>query len=146
MATFLAESFRGSIRELEGCLNRLSAFASFARRETTVEFAQEVLRDQLPRYRQPTPDDIIRAVAEYHQLKVSDLKGRRRERAIARPRQVAMYLCRESLGKSFPEIGREFGKDHSTVISACHKVEELLSVDPLVRTAVEVLGRRFDAN
>ena len=145
VAAFLAESFRGNIRELEGCLNRLSAFASFARRDTTVEFAREVLRNQLPNYRQTTADDVIRAVAEYHQLRVSDIKGRRRQRAVARPRQVAMYLCRRNLGCSFPEIGREFGKDHSTVISACRKVEELIAVDPVVRTAVEVIGRRFEA-
>ncbi len=146
VATFLAESFRGGVRELEGSLNRLNHFSAHARRPTTVEFAREVLEDLLPHYRQPTADDVIQAVAEYHHLKTSDLKGRRRHRDIARPRQVAMYLCRLSLDKSFPEIGRAFGKDHSTVISACRRVEELMGADPVVRTAVEVLSRRFENN
>jgi chromosomal replication initiator protein len=144
VGNFLAETFKGSIREMEGCLNRLGAFAAFSNRPITLDFAREVLGDQLPMRRQPTAEDVMRAVADHFQLKLADLKGRRRHRSIARPRQVAMYLCRQKLDKSYPEIGREFGKDHSTVISACRKVEELLQEDAVVRTAVDVLGRRFN--
>lgn len=140
---YLAETFRGNIRLMEGCLNRLGAFAGFARRPITTEFAREILRDQLPDRRQPTADDVMSAVADYYKLRLSELKGRRRHRSVARPRQIAMYLCRHTLGKSFPEIGREFGKDHSTVISACRKIDELMEEDPIIRTAVDVLQRQF---
>jgi chromosomal replication initiator protein len=146
VAEYLAESFRGNIREMEGCLNRLGAFADFSRRPITLEFAREVLKDQLPNRLQPTSEDVIRAVAEHFGLRPVELKGRRRHRAISRPRQIAMWLCRKVLGKSYPEIGRDFGKDHSTVISACRKVDDLIEIDALVRTAVDVLSKRFDQN
>ena len=146
VAEYLAESFRGNIREMEGCLNRLGAFADFSRRPITLDFAQEVLKDQMPDRRQPTSEDVIRSVAEHFGLRPAELKGRRRHRAISRPRQIAMWLCRQTLSKSYPEIGRDFGKDHSTVISACRKIDEQIEVDAAVRTAVDVLSRRFEPN
>ena len=146
VAEYLAESFHGNVREMEGCLNRLGAFAAFSRRPISLEFAREVLRDQLPDRRQPTSEDVIRSVAEHFGLRAAEIKGRRRHRAIARPRQIAMWLCRKSLQKSYPEIGRDFGKDHSTVISACRKVDDLIEIDATVRTAVDVLTKRFDQN
>ncbi len=146
VAEYMAESFRGNIREMEGCLNRLGAFADFSRRPITLEFAREVLRDQLPDRRQPTSEDVIRSVAEHFGLRAAELKGRRRHRAISRPRQIAMWLCRKVLAKSYPEIGRDFAKDHSTVISACRKVDELIEIDATVRTAIDVLSKRFDQN
>ena len=89
-------------------------------------------------------ENIQKEVASYFGIKVADLKSPKRHKAVARPRQVAMYLCRKLIGSSFPEIGQRFGgKDHSTVISACRKVRDLVDKDLTIRTAVDSLERQL---
>jgi len=144
VALFLADSFRSNIRELEGTLTRLCAYATLLRPpRISLEFVQEVLRDHLPRSRKLTIEDAIKLVADFYRIRPADLKGARRHRNVARPRQVAMFLVREVMQRSFPEIGRAFGKDHTTVISACRKVEDLLRRDTDLGQEVESLKRRM---
>ena len=143
VAMFLATHVKSNVRELEGALIRVEAFASLTGQEITLELAKEVLKDVLALHgRRPDAEHILRAVASFYNVKVSDLKGQRRHKQIALPRQVAMYLTRKLTDLSFPEIGRAFGgKDHSTVMSACKKVERLVQSDLNLRQAVETLER-----
>ncbi len=144
VALFLAEHFRNNVRELEGALKRLTAYASFQGRSLlTLDFAREVLQEHLPRGVQLGVDDAIRAVAEHFDIRSTDIKGQRRHRSVARPRQIAMYLVRELLEQSYPEIGRAFGRDHTTVLSACRKVEELIESDAGFAQDVEALRRKL---
>ena len=145
VALYLATHIKSNVRELEGSLIRLAAFASLSNSEISVEFAKESLKQFLSQSSASlTVETIQKEVATYHNVKVSDLKGAKRHKNIARPRQMAMYLCRKLTGSSFPEIGQRFGgKDHSTVISACRKIEELIERDLSVRTVVETLERQL---
>jgi chromosomal replication initiator protein len=145
VALYLATNIKSNVRELEGSLIRLAAFASLQRAEVTVEFARDSLKQFLSQSATSlTIETIQKEVAAYHNIKVSDLKSPKRHKNVARPRQIAMYLCRKLTGSSFPEIGQRFGgKDHSTVISACRKIEELMDRDLTVRTAVETLERQL---
>lgn len=144
VALFLASSFRTNVRELEGSLTRLGAYASLGKRSTiTLEFAREVLEEHLPRLRTITIEEAIKLVADFYRIRPADLKGERRHRNVARPRQVAMYLAREVLQRSFPEIGRAFSRDHTTVIAACRKVEELMLGDAALSSEVDSLKRRL---
>ena len=145
VAHFLATNIKSNVRELEGSLIRLAAVASLKQMEITVEFARESLK-QFMSQSSPnlTIESIQREVSAHFNIKVSELRGPKRHKAVARPRQIAMYLSRKLTSSSFPEIGSRFGgKDHSTVISACKKVEELLEKDLQVRTAVETLERQL---
>jgi len=128
VAMFLANNIKSNIRELEGLLLRLIAYASFTRREIDLELAQEVLKDfTIDKNRHFTIPNIQKTVAQYHQLKVADLKSKKRSRDISVPRQIAMYICREYTQASLPEIGRQFGgKDHTTVIFSYRKVAGLI--------------------
>jgi len=128
VAMFLANNIKSNIRELEGLLLRLIAYASFTRREIDLELAQEVLKDfTIDKNRNFTIPNIQKTVAQYHQLKVADLKSKKRSRDISVPRQIAMYICREYTQASLPEIGRQFGgKDHTTVIFSYRKVAGLI--------------------
>ena len=124
---FLAHRISSNVRVLEGALNRLFAYASLVGREINLDMAQECLADILrASERKVTIDEIIRKVADHYNLRMSDLLSARRARQVARPRQVAMYLAKTLTSRSLPEIGRRFGgRDHTTVIHAVRKIEEL---------------------
>jgi chromosomal replication initiator protein len=141
VALYLGAQVRSNVRELEGALTRLSARASIEGRAITRELAEESLRSFIP----STPaglsiEAIQREVASYFGVKLHDLKGPKRHRAVAHPRMVAMYLARKLTAMSYPEIGSRFGgKDHSTVISAVRKIERLAASDPAHRSVVNTL-------
>jgi chromosomal replication initiator protein len=127
VAFFIAKRLRSNVRELEGALNRVIANANFTGRSITIEFVKEALRDLLAlQDKLVTIDNIQRTVAEYYKIKVADLLSKRRNRSIARPRQIAMALSKELTNHSLPEIGDAFGgKDHTTVLHACRKIKSL---------------------
>ena len=129
---FLAHKITSNVRELEGALNRVVAHATLVGRPVTLETTQEVLHDLLrANDRRISIEDIQKQVAGHYNIKVSDMHSARRSRAVARPRQVAMYLSKKLTSKSLPEIGRKFGgKDHTTVMHAVKRVEELMAADP----------------
>ncbi len=130
---FIARHVQKNVRELEGALVKLSAVHSLTHQPITVEFAAQVLKDLLPHNRPVDMEQIQREVARYYKVAVEDLRQDRRMKQLAHARQVAMYLCRTLTKSSYPEIGTRFNKDHSTVISACRKVERLLASDPQVK-------------
>ena len=127
VALYIASRIKSNIRELEGSLIRLIAYASLSGRTISVDLAQEVLRNVIEHDdRAVTPEQIQKHVADYYQLKVADLKSKNNAKSIAMPRQVAMYLCKMLTHQSLPEIGKQFGgKHHSTVIHSIRKVEAL---------------------
>lgn len=145
-ALFLATHIKSNVRELEGSLIRLAAIASLQNADISVEFAQQTLKTFLsPTGSTLTIETIQKEVASYFSLKVSDIKGTKRHKAVARPRQIAMFLSRKLTRCSFPEIGQRFGgKDHSTVISACRKIEDLVEKDLSIRTSVETIERQLN--
>lgn len=140
---FLAHKITSNVRELEGALNRVVAHATLVGRPITLETTQEVLHDLLrANDRRISIDDIQKQVANHYNIKVSDMHSARRSRAVARPRQVAMYLAKKLTSKSLPEIGRKFGgKDHTTVMHAVKRVEELMGSDNEMANDVELLER-----
>ena len=142
---FLADRFVDSVRELEGALNTLVARAGERLALVDVEEAQAILRPHLRTgERRITVDDIQKAVSEYYGMKQADLLSDRRNRAIARPRQVAMWLCKQLTTRSLPDIGRRFGgRDHTTVLHAVRKIEELKGVDAPIAADVEALLRKL---
>lgn len=127
VAFFIGERIRSNVRELEGALRRVIANARFTGSRITIEQVKRALRDLLAiQDRQVGMDNIQRTVAEYYNIKISDILSKRRNRTIARPRQVAMALSKELTNHSLPEIGEAFGgRDHTTVLHACRKVAEL---------------------
>ncbi|WP_298444583.1 chromosomal replication initiator protein DnaA [uncultured Ferrimonas sp.] len=127
VAFFIAKRLRSNVRELEGALNRVIANANFTGRPITIDFVREALRDLLAlQEKLVTVDNIQKTVAEYYKIKVADLLSKRRSRSVARPRQVAMALAKELTNHSLPEIGDAFGgRDHTTVLHACRKIEQL---------------------
>ena len=129
---------------VEGALNTLAARANFTRRPISLEFAQETLRDLLRVQQQAISiANIQKTVADYYQLRIADLSSKRRSRSIARPRQVAMALCKELTEHSLPEIGEAFSRDHTTVLHACRVVRELLDTDGKLREDWEKLIRKL---
>ena len=140
---FLAHKITSNIRELEGALNRIVAHATLVGGKVTLETTQQVLRDLLrANERYVTVEEIQRNVAEHFNVRVSDMHSPKRLRSIARPRQIAMYLSKKHTTKSLPEIGRKFGgRDHTTVMHAVKKVEELQGIDLALRDDVELLSR-----
>ncbi|MDC4610366.1 chromosomal replication initiator protein DnaA, partial [Acinetobacter baumannii] len=116
-----------NVRVLEGALNRVITNANFTGRATTIDFVREALRDLLAlQEKLVTIDNIQKTVAEYYKIKVADLLSKRRSRSVARPRQMAMALAKELTNHSPPEIGDAFGgRDHTTVLHACRKIEQL---------------------
>ena len=140
---FLAHRISSNVRVLEGALTRLFAFASLVGRPINLEMTQECLADLLrSSERKITIEEIKRRVADYYHLRMTDLISARRARAVARPRQVAMFLCKTLTSRSLPEIGRGFGgRDHTTVIHAVKKIEELRSVDSQINEDIENLRR-----
>lgn len=128
VAFFIAKRFKSNIRELEGALHRVVAKSNFAgQRDISLEFAKEALKDLLAlQDKQVSIENIQKTVAEYYKMRVSDLLSKRRNRSVARPRQLAMAIAKELTNHSLPEIGDAFGgRDHTTVIHACKKIAEL---------------------
>ena len=143
---FLAHKITSNVRELEGAMNRITAHATLVGRDITLETTQEVLHDLLRAYdRRITVEEIQRQVASHYQVRMGDMHSARRSRAVARPRQIAMYLSKQLTQHSLPDIGRRFGgRDHTTVLHAVKKVDELCAVDVSFRDDVEFLKRMLE--
>ncbi len=143
---FLAHKITANVRELEGALNRVVAHAQLVGREISLEATQDVLHDLLrANDRRITIDEIQKSVAAHFNIRVSDMHSARRARSVARPRQVAMYLAKQLTTRSLPEIGRKFGgRDHTTVMHAVRKVEELREHDSGFAEDVELLRRMLE--
>ncbi len=143
---FLAHKITSNVRELEGALNRIVAHATLVGRPVTLETTQEVLTDLLrANDRRVTIEEIQRKVAEHFNIRITDMHSARRARSVARPRQVAMYLAKQLTSRSLPEIGRKFGgRDHTTVMHAVKKVEELKGTDHRFAEDVELLRRMLE--
>jgi chromosomal replication initiator protein len=138
----IAQRVRNSVRELEGVLNRLSALQAFYGQAITLAFIQDRMSDIIPPPPPPpSAEQIIARVAEHYHVRPADIRGNRRPANIAHPRQVAMYLTRRITGLSFPEIGREFNRDNSTVQHGCKKVESELRTNPNLRAELEMLEK-----
>ncbi|MDR3535782.1 MAG: chromosomal replication initiator protein DnaA [Acetobacteraceae bacterium] len=144
---FLAHKITSNVRELEGALNRLVAHANLFGRPITLESAQEVLHDILKAHdRRVTIEEIQRKVAEHYNIRLTDMSSARRARAVARPRQVAMYLAKQLTSRSLPEIGRKFGnRDHTTVMHAVSRIGELMQCDSSFAEDVELLRRMLES-
>jgi chromosomal replication initiator protein len=144
---FLARTISRNLRELEGGLNKLLAYSQLTGRDITRELAEEQLSDILSACRRRiTIDEIQRTVCEYYRLERNEMSSKRRARAVARPRQVAMYLAKVMTPRSYPEIGRKFGgRDHSTVIHAVKLVEQLRGEDSEMDNDVRMLLRQLES-
>ena len=140
---FLAHKITSSVRELEGALNRVVAHAQLVGRAITLESSQDVLHDLLRASdRRITIEEIQKRVAEHYNIKLVEMSSARRSRTVARPRQVAMYLSKQLTSRSLPEIGRKFGgRDHTTVMHAVKKIDELRELDQNFAEDVELLRR-----
>ncbi|MFW8634032.1 chromosomal replication initiator protein DnaA [Cribrihabitans pelagius] len=144
---FLAHRISTNVRVLEGALTRLFAFASLVGREIDMDLTQDCLADVLrASERKITVEEIQRKVSEYYNIRMSDIIGPKRLRSYARPRQVAMYLCKQLTSRSLPEIGRRFGgRDHTTVMHGVKRIEELKMTDGQIAEDVEMLRRSLEA-
>jgi chromosomal replication initiator protein len=144
---FLAHKITSNVRELEGALNRLIAHANLFHRDVTMDTAQEVLHDVLRAHdRKVTIDEIQKRVAEHYHMRLGDMSSARRARAVARPRQVAMYLAKQLTSRSLPEIGKRFGnRDHTTVMHAVSRVTELIGADAGFAEDVELLRKMLES-
>jgi chromosomal replication initiator protein len=142
-AFFIAQRIRSNVRELEGALKRVIASAHFHQKPIDIAMVKDSLKDLLAlQDKQVSLDNIQRIVAEYYRIKVADLMSKRRSRSVARPRQVAMALAKELTNHSLPEIGDSFGgRDHTTVLHACRKIEELKGTNNDIREDVKNLLR-----
>jgi chromosomal replication initiator protein len=146
--TFLiAKRIPSNVRDLEGALNSLIANARFSGRHIDLDYTQEILRDVLAVHdRLVTIENIQKAVADFYQLRVADLLSKRRTRSIARPRQMAMFLAKQMTDHSLPEIGNAFGgRDHTTVLHACRKIEALCETDARLREERSRLTRELSS-
>ena len=145
---YLAQTIRSNVRELEGTLIRLAAKSSLLGRSIDLDFTrQEIAATSGPRPNEAGVDDIQRIVCHHFKLRTADLLSKDRHKSIAFARHVAMYLCKQRLKCSFPELGRAFGgRDHTTVMSAVRKVEHLRTTDPEVRAHIEALERKLGTN
>ena len=143
VAFFLASSSASNVRELEGMLVRLGAYASLTSSKVTLTMAREVLKDIIvDKSKDISIEAIQKAVADHFQLKVVELKSDKRLKTLVFPRQIAIYLCREMTKASFPEIGDRFGgKDHSTVIHSVKKIEKVLATDPDLKQTMAAIKR-----
>ncbi len=145
VALFIARQVKSNIRELEGMLNRVVAFASLTGRPLILDLAKETLKDILPaEHQRVLAPEIIKFVARHYGLKVSEIKSRNNAKQIAFPRQVAMYLCKQLTELSFPDIGKHFNnKHHSTVMYSVDKIEKLRSTDSELDATLERMARHF---
>lgn len=144
--SFIAEKASNSIRELEGCLNRVVAYADFAKKPITVSFTESVLKDFIPGSKSQTitMELIMQVVADYYGLTLAEICSSRREKRIAFPRQIAMYLSRTMTNASFPEIGAFYGGRHySTVMYACDQIEDMLKSGAELGSTIEDLKSRI---
>ncbi|MCB1959264.1 MAG: chromosomal replication initiator protein DnaA, partial [Rhodocyclaceae bacterium] len=141
VAFLIAKNLRANVRELEGALTKVVAFARFHSREITLDLAKEALKDLLHAYnRQLTIEHIQKTVADYYKIKVADMHSKKRTRVIARPRQVAMFLARDITPMSMPAIGDAFGgRDHTTVLHACRAITDLRRSDTQLNHDLHVL-------
>ena len=132
---FISHRIISNVREMEGALNRLVAHATLVGTAITVETAQLVLQDLLKSSNKKiTIEEIQKKVAEHFNIRITDMHSPRRSRSVARPRQIAMYLAKSITSRSLPEIGRKFGgRDHTTVLHACRKIEELRECNSDIR-------------
>ncbi|MBM3628160.1 MAG: chromosomal replication initiator protein DnaA [Alphaproteobacteria bacterium] len=144
---FLAHKITQNIRELEGALNRITAHATLIGRPITIDSSQEVLHDLIrANDRRVTIEEIQKRVAEHFAIRLADMHSPRRARAVARPRQVAMYLSKQLTSRSLPEIGRKFGgRDHTTVMHAVRKIEELRASDHGFAEDIDLLRRMLES-
>jgi len=142
VAIHLASKIDSNVRELEGCLTRLSAFASLSKTAITVDFARQVLHELLRDRSTVSIDTIQRVICEFYDVRLNDLLSKKRTRNISFPRQIGMYLSRKLTGESFPAIGGRFGgRDHSTVIHANNTIERRLKDDQRLRSSIDELQR-----
>ncbi|MGI8896072.1 MAG: chromosomal replication initiator protein DnaA [Casimicrobiaceae bacterium] len=141
VAFFIAKHIRSNVRELEGALKRVLAYSTFHGQEISLNLAREALRDLLAvQNRQISIENIQKTVAEYYKIRISDMHSKKRSRAIARPRQVAMALAKELTQMSLPEIGSNFGgRDHTTVLHACRQIGKLRESMPSLNQDVNFL-------
>lgn len=148
VAIFLAQHITSNVRELEGSLTNISAYAKLLNTEITVDLTKEVLKNILKENAKKimSIETIQKEVANFFGLRIQDLKSEKKIKTIAVPRQVAMYLARRYTGASFPEIGEKFGgKDHSTVIHAVRKIEGMMGEDSTLKNVINTVSRKLDA-
>ncbi|MDP6811883.1 MAG: chromosomal replication initiator protein DnaA, partial [Alphaproteobacteria bacterium] len=143
---FLAHRITSNVRELEGALNRLVAYSNLVGRPISLEMTQEVLQDLLrANDRRVTIEEIQKKVAQHFNIRLADMHSARRARNVARPRQVAMYLAKQLTTRSLPEIGRKFGgRDHTTVMHAVRRIEELRQTDAGLAEDIDLLRRMLE--
>lgn len=141
VAFFVAKNVRANVRELEGALRKVLAFAKFSHKEITIHLAREALKDLLSiQNRQISVENIQKTVADFYKIKVADMYSKKRPASIAKPRQIAMYLAKELTQKSLPEIGELFGgRDHTTVLHACRKIASDRAKDSELNQQLHVL-------
>ena len=141
---FLADRITSNVRELEGALKRLLVNCELLHMELNLMTTQQILKDMLNLMPQEVSvNDILKATCDYFMIKMTDLKSDRRDRSVARPRQIAMYLAKELTTKSLPEIGAAFGRDHTTIMHAIRQIGSLINTDPSVAEHVRFLKRSF---
>ncbi len=143
---YIAENVHSNIRELEGCLTRVIAYAQLHGQPLNLAIASEALKDLLPdaKSKEITPETIMETVADYYSISVDNMKSQRRDREIVIPRQVAMYLCHSLLNASYQRISMMFERnDHTTAINACNKVKEMIASDQNFKTAVNDIQKRL---
>lgn len=143
---FIAKTIVSNIRELEGALTRVIAYAKLANKEVTLELTEEALKDMIDNSNKQdvTVEFIQTVVAEYFNINVDDMKGKRRNKNIVYPRQIAMYLCRKHLNESLAKIGEKFGgKDHSTIIHGCDKIAEDLNNNPTLKKTITEIDSKI---
>jgi len=145
VAFFVAHAIRSNVRTLTGALHRILATANFTGRSVDVDLARDALSDLLAhQQKQISIENIQQTVAEYYKLRVTDLLSKKRSRNIARPRQLAMFFAKEYTNLSLPQIGARFGgRDHTTVLYACRKIEELIQTNPGIKEDYRNLERSF---
>jgi chromosomal replication initiator protein len=143
---FLARRISANVRELEGALNRVVAYAALSGKPVDIDFTQATLADILrANQRRVTIDEIQRKVSDHYRIRQAEMSSARRAREVARPRQVAMYLAKQLTPRSLPEIGRRFGgRDHTTVIHAVKQIEKLRQVDAELDADVRLLIRQLE--
>ena len=144
---FLASRITSNVRELEGAMNRIVHQASIAQKTISIDMAQEVLKDLLrANDRRVTIEEIQKAVVEHYNIRMADMTSARRSRAVARPRQMAMYLAKHLTPRSLPEIGKKFGgRDHTTVMHAVRQIEKLTAEDRAIANDLDSLRRKLQA-
>ena len=143
IAFYIAKQLRSNVRELEGALRKVIAYSTFHTRPITLELVKDALKDLLSVNRgQVSVENIQKTVADFYKIKVADMYSKRRPANIALPRQIAMYLAKELTQKSLPEIGELFGgRDHTTVLHAVRKIEDLSGSDTTLAQELELLRR-----